>query len=270
MNYITGKMGVGLSEYRASIGAFAFIAVKAGAHRKTKSKQKKPKRPKDTGEEETEEKVAKSPSASSSVGQRPLSLNGSRPESRSRDVGRRSRSLSQGRNAGRPSKLRRRSLSPVKRVQGVADEYFKNSCISCKTDIFNQRWQRGRCRQSVREKGKETHCPHMGTELKKGLKDLNETEVFFLTSIAVSGCIILEQAIFTIVQILLIRSGVETNPGPTSQTCCLAYQHFKRVKNTIEKAQNNFKSKITDDTLTKKVIEIEETGRVLTAVNSFD
>ena len=203
-----------------------------------------------------------------------MSLNGSRPESRSRDVGRRSRSLSQGRNAGRPSKLRRRSLSPVKRVQGVADEYFKNSCITCKTDLFNQRWQRGRCRQSVREKGKgghqETHCPHMGTELKKGLKDLNETEVFFLTSIAVSGCIILEQAIFTIVQILLIRSGVETNPGPTSQTCCLAYQHFKRVKNTIEKAQNNFKSKITDDTLTKKVIEIEETGRVLTAVNSFD
>ena len=106
--------------------------------------------------------------------------------------------------------------------------------------------------------------------LKKGLKDLNETEVFFLTSVAVSGCIILEQAIFTIVQILLIRSGVETNPGPESQTCCLAYQHFKRVKNTIEKAQNNFKSKVTDDTLTKKVIEIEETGRVLTAVNSFD
>ena len=133
-----------------------------------------------------------------------------------------------------------------------------------------QRWQRGRCRQSVREKGKGTHCTHMGTELKKGLKDLNETEVFFLTSIAVSGCIILEQAIFTIVQILLIRSGVETNPGPTSQTCCLAYQHFKRVKNTIEKTQNNFKSKITDDTLTKKVIEIEETGRVLEKNISFD
>ena len=123
----------------------------------------------------------------------------------------------------------------------------------------------------MREKGKGAHCPHMGTELKKGLKGLNEPEVFFLTSIAVSGCIILvEQAIFTIVQILLIRSGVETNPGPTSQTCCLAYQHFKRVENTIEKAQNNFKSKVTDDTLTKKVIEIEETGRVLTAVNTFD
>ena len=159
MNYTTGKMGVGLSEYRASIGAFASIAVKAGSHRKTKSKQKKPKRPKDTGEEETGEKVTKSSSASSPVGQRPLSLN----ERGSKDVGRRSRSLSQGRNAGRTSKLRSRSLSLVKRVQGVADEYFKNSCISCKTDLFNQRWQRGRCRQSVREKGKGghqgTHCP---------------------------------------------------------------------------------------------------------------
>ena len=110
----------------------------------------------------------------------------------------------------------------------------------------------------------------MGIELIMGLKDLNETEVFFLTSITVSGCILLEQAIFTIVQILLIRSGVETNPGPTSQTCCLAYQHFKRVKNTIEKAHNNFKSKVSDDTLTKKVIEIEETGRVFDKFISFD
>ena len=110
----------------------------------------------------------------------------------------------------------------------------------------------------------------MGRELNMGLKDLNKPEVFFLTSIAVSGCILLEQAIFTIVPILLIRSGIETKPGPTSQTCCLAYQHFKRVKNTIEKVQNNFKSKVTDDTLTKKVIEIEETGGVFEKFISFD
>ena len=65
---------------------------------------------------------------------------------------------------------------------------------------------------------------------------------------------------------LLVRAGIETNPGPTtisstSSPCCKAYQHFRRVKNTIEKAHENFKSKVTDETLTKKVIEIEETGR---------
>ena len=62
---------------------------------------------------------------------------------------------------------------------------------------------------------------------------------------------------------LLVRAGIETNPGPTiptSSVCCNAYQHFKRVKNTIEKTQNNFQSKATQETLTNKVIEIEETG----------
>ena len=66
---------------------------------------------------------------------------------------------------------------------------------------------------------------------------------------------------------LLIRSGIETNPGPTNgddSPCCNASQHFNRVKNTIAKAQNNFKSKVTPDTLSKKVIEIEETGNDLT------
>ena len=42
-----GNMGIGLSEYRAIIGAFASIAVKAGFHQKTKSKQKKPTKLKD-------------------------------------------------------------------------------------------------------------------------------------------------------------------------------------------------------------------------------
>ena len=81
-----------------------------------------------------------------------------------------------------------------------------------------------------------------------------------------SECLLLELAIFTIVQMLLVRAGIETNPGPTSPTssvCCNAYQHFRRVENTIEKAQNYFQSKVTQDTLTKKLIEIEETGKYL-------
>ena len=67
-----------------------------------------------------------------------------------------------------------------------------------------------------------------------------------------------------VIQMLLVRSGIETNPGPTTteddSPCCNASQHFNRVKNTMAKAQNNFQSKVTQDTLSKKVIELEETG----------
>ena len=112
--------------------------------------------------------------------------------------------------------------------------------------------------------------PKIGRDDNKETRDIEATELCYLTSAAFSGYFLLEQAIFTIIQMLLVRSGVETNPGPTSQTCCLAYQHFKRVKNTIEKAGNNFNSKVTDDALKKKVIEIEETGRVLEAIISFE
>ena len=76
----------------------------------------------------------------------------------------------------------------------------------------------------------------------------------------------LERALSAVVQMLLLRSGIETNPGPTIENdspCCNASQHFNRVKNTIAKAKNNFKSKVTPDTLSKRVIEIEETGDYL-------
>ena len=76
----------------------------------------------------------------------------------------------------------------------------------------------------------------------------------------------LERAIIAVVQMLLVRSGIETNPGPTNgnnSACCNASQHFNRVKNTIVKAQNNFHSKVTQDTLSKKVIDIETTGNYL-------
>ena len=116
----------------------------------------------------------------------------------------------------------------------------------------------------------ETAQPKIGRDDKKEMRDIEATELCYLTSAAFSGYFLLEQAIFTIIRMLLVRSGVETNPGPTSQTCCLAYQHLKRVKNAIEKARNNFNSKVNDDALKKKVIEIEETGRVLAAIISFE
>ena len=85
----------------------------------------------------------------------------------------------------------------------------------------------------------------------------------FMTCLAASECFMLEATLFTIVLMLLVMSGIETNPGPTTPTssaCCNASQHFNRVKNTIAEAKNKFRSKVAQDTLTKKVLEVEETG----------
>ena len=82
----------------------------------------------------------------------------------------------------------------------------------------------------------------------------------------------LEFAICDIIQMLLVMSGIETNPGPTNPTgsgsasgsdttCCNAGQHFNRVKRVIADVQNNFRSKVGPDTLTKPVIEIHEAGK---------
>ena len=74
----------------------------------------------------------------------------------------------------------------------------------------------------------------------------------------------LEFAISGIIQMLLVLSGIETNPGPasaTDTTCCNAGQHVNRVKKVIADVQNNFRSKVGPDTLTKPVIEIHEAGK---------
>ena len=73
----------------------------------------------------------------------------------------------------------------------------------------------------------------------------------------------LQFAIFGIIQMLLVMSGIETNPGPasaTDTTCCYTGQHCNRVKRVIADVQMNFRTKVAPDTLTKPVIEIHEAG----------
>ena len=132
--------------------------------------------------------------------------------------------------------------------------------------MFNQRWQRGRStkyiRQAYQRSRQEKFCPHAEE------KTFSETnQLCFFTCAAIAECFMLEQGLSAVVQMLLLRSGIESNPGPTKEDdspCCNASQHFNRVKNTMTKAQNSFQSKVTPDTLSKKVIEIEETGICLT------
>ena len=81
----------------------------------------------------------------------------------------------------------------------------------------------------------------------------------------------LEFAISGIIQLLLVMSGIETNPGPPAppnSSCCNANQHFNRVKRVIADAPRNFRTKLVPGTLTKvvpdnltqAVIEIHEAG----------
>ena len=259
-------MGIGLCEYRATIGAFAWIATNAGLHWRGKSKPQKSSKLRAVGGEARCEK-----GRSSNVKRRWRSLDGRKTRDKSEYVGRRSKTLSERelRHRGRQQPdLRTRSQSHVKRrkkVVGTSIETFKSSCVTCKTKLFDEKWQRGRIRQREKYKGtshKDRHCSHNREGPTNQTRYIEATKLHFLTSAAATGCL-LEQAIFTVVQMLLIRSGIETNPGPTTPTsspCCNASQHFNRVKNSIAEVQKSFRSKVTQETLTKKVVEIEETG----------
>ena len=91
----------------------------------------------------------------------------------------------------------------------------------------------------------------------------DESKKRFFICLAVSKYLALERALTAIIQMLLIMSGIETNPGPATENsgpCCNASQHFNRVKNSIKKNKNNFQSKIVPGSLSKKVIAVEETG----------
>ena len=114
---------------------------------------------------------------------------------------------------------------------------------------------------SLVEKDRTTR--NSGTVYQGSTGRIKPSQLHFLTCLAASECFMLEATLFTIIQMLLEMSGIETNPGPTTPTssaCCNASQHFNRVKNTIAEAKNKFRSKVAQDTLTKKVLEVEETG----------
>ena len=258
-------MGVGLSEYRAAIGRFACVA--EYARYRQKRKWKKPKLTKKVDGEKNP-KTTNSTKFKEGSG----SLDRWKRRDKSHDVARRGKSLGhlrEGRQRIRtmlPSRTKSRSLSRGRKEKSKAiTDHFKDACNACKTEMFDQRWQRGRSTKNIKQapqrSKQEKCCPHAE---KKTFSETNQ--LCFFTCFALAECVMLERALAAVVQMLLLRSGIETNPGPTKDEdspCCNASQHFNRVKNSIAKAQNSFQSKVTPDTLSKKVIEIEETGNGL-------
>ena len=199
-----------MSEYRAVIGSFAGVAAKAGQGRKKKWKERK--REKRRNIEKKEEMMVKMPDqVKHSKRSRSLKIRKGRDESI--DIGQRSKSLNQkGKIRSVANRPRTKSQCPVlirKEKNMIADDNFKNACTACKTEMFDRNWQRGR----ARETSKENVCPHM--DKKRRALESNQLKLF--TCLALSTWFMLERAMLAVVQMLLIRSGIETNPGPAHE-----------------------------------------------------
>ena len=185
-------MGIGLSEYRVAIGAFAWIAANAGLHWRSKSKQKKSSKLRPVGGKGKCEKGTSSNPVQ--FKKRWISLDRCKTRSRSKTVGQRSQTLNQRgervRESSQQGGFRTRSQSHVRRRKRVPDanaDSFKNSCIPCKTWLFDQAWQRGRRHERTGEKYKaDKHCSHIGKGPLNKTGDIGAaTYLHFLTSVGI-------------------------------------------------------------------------------------
>ena len=264
------NMGVGLSEYRVAIGRFAAIAVKASCRGKRKWKMPKVAKMRKGKSEELRLERQEPINVKRSQSLRSEKGNGTRA-----DIGQRSRSLNNRPKVSGQVSSRMESQNSKKRRQEEAkkinDDIFSNACIACKTDLFDQMRKRGRAAKTL----KNNVCPHTEQKPTNAECLVEEKKAKLFACFAISVWITLERAVTAVVQMLLLRSGIERNPGPTIEInietnpipknenkpfCCNASQHFNRVKNTIAKTQKNFQSKVLADSLSKRVIEVEETG----------
>ena len=247
-----------MSEYRVAIGIFAGIAEKSSLRRKRKQKNTKiSKLQTIAGEKKL--KTTNSARSDKNAG----SLDRWRRRENSH-VGKRSKSLNnqrECRNRVKTLQLSRagsKSIVRGRKKESVERSNFKTSCITCRTDMFDGKFKRGRA--TTRN---EKPCNHIEKGLLAKGSLTEKSKIRFFICLAVSKYLALERALIAIIQMLLIMSGIETNPGPMTENnapCCNASQHFNRVKNSIKKNKNNFQSKIVPGSLSKKVIEVEETG----------
>ena len=205
----TCRMGVGLAEYRAAIGRFAAVAFHLQLYQRTKTKHLKSKRVKEkNGDNNPKEESSNADNGNRCYG----SLD--RWATTRKRRGSKQRSATFGPQPKRDHirkirSTRRRSQSCAKRRNGsvgLATQDLKDACIRCRTDWVSQGWERGRTR---RGKTQKQCCLFRGSHE----NDIETRNLGILTYMAVSECMILELAIATVVQMLLIRSGIEMNPG---------------------------------------------------------
>ena len=172
-----------------------------------------------------------------------MSLDQCRTIDRSKTVRQRSKTLNQREQRERNCKqeaVRTRSQSNVKRRKKNPDvtvNTFNNSCMTCKTELISKKWDRGRNRGLRRPcKG---HFAPVGEGPTNKIGDIGATQLHFNANVALSECLLLVP--FNIIQMLLVRSGIETIPGPTNQE---RIPNIRAKKHTFSSHQVEIQSSI--------------------------
>ena len=203
---------MGLGQYRAIIGRFAAVALHLQLFHKTKTKHLKSKRVKEKkAATSPKEQLLKSDRFNRSCG----SLDRWATTRKRRNSKQRSTTCSpqsKRDHIRKRSSARKRSQSCAKRRKlgpRLKTQDLKDACTRCRIDWVSQGFKRGRTRRAKAQIGRKQCCTLR--ESKKA--DIETRNLGIFTCMAVSECILMEVAVATVVQMLLIRSGIEMNPG---------------------------------------------------------
>ena len=159
-------MGVGLAEYRATVGRFAALATQLcqkSKRKQVKSKSVKVKKCDNSPKEE----LLKSEKYNRSWGS--LDRETTRKRSYSKQLRSTTCSLTKVRDIGRIcSSLRERSPSCAERGRtsfSLSKESLKDVCTACKTEWVKQVCQRGRARKGCKQLNQKHNCIEMNPGL---------------------------------------------------------------------------------------------------------
>ena len=203
---------MGLAEYRAAIGRFAVVAQHRQRFQRSKTKHLKSKRVKEkSGDTSPNEQLLKTGGFNRSCG----SLDRWATKRKRRDSKQRSTTCnpqSKRVHIRKRSSARKRSQSCAKRRKigsTVNTQDLKDACTRCRTDWVSQGFKRGRTRRAKTQIGRNQCC----TSRESKEADIETRNLGIFTCMVVSECMLLELAVATVVRMLLIRSGIEMNPG---------------------------------------------------------
>ena len=209
-------MGVGLAEYRAVIGRFAVVARHQQLRRRTKTKPAKSNKVKEKHGETTKapkEELFKSEKLNRSWGSVDRWETGrKRRDSKLRSSTCTPWSTRQDTRRTWPSPRERSQSSAKKRktMFCLTKSNLKDACNACRTDwVTKECQQRGRARRGNTQKNQRQCCKSS----ERRSKSVETENLYLFTCLAVSECIWSALTAAAIVQMLLIRAGIEMNPG---------------------------------------------------------
>ena len=203
-NFHYSEVGKSLCDFSATPGAFAYTAANPSLCHSTKLKQHKSKR----ANEEDRNKKSKWGS-----------LDRWRRRNKSKVVAKRRKSSNQKREGTKSERHvpRRRST-----YLGLVIDTFKNVSVFFQSSFAHQMFQRSKAKESNGQNCQEIHfdkCAKGGPT-----KRIQPKLLHFLTAAAAVQCFMLEHA--AIIQMLLVRSGIETNPGPPTPAVRYHWQNI--------------------------------------------